>query len=339
MPDTLTRQIRMLELIPQAPRKTTVAELHGKLSALGFDIERRSIERDLPKLSAHFGLISDGAKPAGWSWVRDARQHHLPSMDSGTALTFQLLERYLRPLLPKPLLKQLDSHFKLAKSTLDDAGSGKFGHWSRRIAALPLGHQLLPPDIADDVANVVYAALLQESRFEADYRARSRATAQRYEFNPLGLVYREGSLYLVATLWSYRDVRQFALHRMSAARLTDKPTSTPEKFNFDRYVHEEREFDYPVGSVIRLELRVNPWLATHLEESRLSTDQHTASIRGSDDKRFIARVRETEQLRWWLQSLGSAIEVLKPIRLRKLMASEAAKTAHRYRRSALAHGK
>ena len=58
--------------------------------------------------------------------------------------------------------------------------------------------------------------------------------------------------------------------------------------------------------------------ANHLSESRLSKDQVIEKL---DDEHFkiSAIVQDTEQLFWWLQSLGGRVEVLEPEVLRNKM--------------------
>ncbi len=52
--DTIKRQWHMLRLIPRAPGKITARELHSRLLSHGYDIKKRTIERDLIDLSTTF---------------------------------------------------------------------------------------------------------------------------------------------------------------------------------------------------------------------------------------------------------------------------------------------
>ncbi|MGZ3416865.1 MAG: helix-turn-helix transcriptional regulator [Polyangiales bacterium] len=62
----------MLRLIPRAPRKIDSAALEAALCEHGQAIDRRSIQRDLHKLSVVFPIVCDDThKPFGWSWMRD----------------------------------------------------------------------------------------------------------------------------------------------------------------------------------------------------------------------------------------------------------------------------
>ena len=116
MSDTLFRYLETLSLIPPLPAKIAARELHTALGAQGYEVDVRSIERDLHKLQEHFPIISDEARPAGWSWRTRKNPIRLPRMDAATALTYELLSRYLEPALPRSMLKLLEPDFAAARS-------------------------------------------------------------------------------------------------------------------------------------------------------------------------------------------------------------------------------
>lgn len=331
MPDTNLRYLKMLGLIPVRPRKIEVGKLHEKLLALGYTINKRSIERDLHKLSQQYALISDGAKPAGWSRVRGQADSSLLQMDAPTALIYELLSRYLKPVLPRGMRNQLEPDFERARRTLDELETKSFSKWVKRIAVLPSGQQLLPPEIPAEVSEVVYDALLHGMRFEAGYLSMSERKPKRHMFNPQGLVYREGVLYLVAALYDYQDPLQFALHRMSKPVMLEAQATPLKGFDLQRYINEDNQFAMPTGKRIKLELRVDEWLSRYLSESRLARDQAIAPAREEGLFRVTAAVADTEQLCWWLRSFGPSLEVVKPAALRRRMAKEAAEAAAKYR--------
>ncbi len=51
-----------------------------------------------------------------------------------------------------------------------------------------------------------------------------------------------------------------------------------------------------------------------------------------DSIRIEATVADTQELRWWLQSFGSEVEVLKPVRSRREFGDAAKRIAGRYRK-------
>lgn len=331
--ETAKRYIAMLGYIPRRPHKITTSELEAKLTAAGLPIDVRSIQRDLNKLSAHFPLVSDAARPAGWSWLEEGPRQSFPHMDLSTALTFELLSRYLSPILPRKLQAQLQPNFDEARHVLDQMSALPLGKWSRQIAVVPAWQQLLPPEVDGKVIDVVYEALLAGRRFEANYLSLDSDKVKRYVFSPQGLVHRQGVMYLVASLFDYDNPMQFALHRMKGAMLLEDPAHRLKGFDLERYIREEHAFEIPTGDTIQLELRLAPWLARHLGESRLSRNQVIAPIRGSDRFRLVATVPDTAQLHWWLRGFGPDVEVLKPAALRRKMKADATELTSMYRRS------
>ncbi len=324
----LARQIIMLGLIPRLPGKVSASQLQERLGSDGYKVDLRSVQRDLQKLQRPMGLVRDAAKPAGWSYAKNARPLVLPVLDARSALTLNMVEKYLAPVLPRALLKVWQPQFDEARRTLD---KGKFGKWRDRVAILTSGPARLPVNIAGGVIEVVYNALLDGVQFEADYCAVGAKT-ERYTFNPLGLVYRDGVTYLVATREGSSHVPLFALHRMRNPVRSERPSQEPSGFSLGRYIEEERQFDWPIEPRIKLKLRLGPRVRTYFEERPLSSDQQITRIKGSDEWRLTASVQETMSLRWWLMSFGASIEVLEPKRLRQEVARSLDKTARLYRK-------
>ncbi|CAM5376909.1 hypothetical protein RLIN73S_07267 [Rhodanobacter lindaniclasticus] len=224
MNDTAVRYLQMVLLIPRFPNSITATKLHQKLQDLGHKIDKRSIERDLNKLSSGnspFPLTSSEGRPAQWSWLREAEVTHLPALNPATALTLELAHRHLAALLPHNALVALEPLFKSARKVLDETAQLGLARWSDKVAAVPENQPLLPASISASVHETIHQALLTEKRLEISYRAAGQERPKRYPVNPLGLVSRGGAYYLVATARDYPDPRNFArtLLRPHPARL------------------------------------------------------------------------------------------------------------------------
>src|ERR1700690_4118538 len=117
--DTLLRQWQMLREIPRYPAKITAGQIRDRLVAAGFDVTKRTVERDLASLSVVFPLLLDDRdKPFGWSWKKDAVPLDVPGLGNGEALAFNLVEQYLQGLLPHAILAQLAPYFRMAGQRL-----------------------------------------------------------------------------------------------------------------------------------------------------------------------------------------------------------------------------
>ncbi|MGH8189834.1 MAG: helix-turn-helix transcriptional regulator [Rhodanobacteraceae bacterium] len=326
-PEVVVRQVQMVKLVPRQPAKITVGALCAKLENLDMPVTRRTVERDLLKFSKQFGLINDGAKPAGWSVSRDALPVIPPALTRADALTCLMVEQYLEPLLPRGLLKELRPRFDEARRVLDD---GKFRRWKNRVVVLQGAPQRLQVAIPEEVVEVVHAALLDGVQIRVDYRPIDRPKG-RYTLNPLALVNRDGVAYLVATRDDSDFVLQLAMHRMKDPERLETPSREPAGFDLRRYIEDERGFDWPVGKEIALKLRLNPFVARYLEERPLSREQSLVPVKGEEVLRLTASVRDTMHLRWWLLSYGTGVEVLGPASLRRWMRDKTEAMAASYR--------
>jgi predicted DNA-binding transcriptional regulator YafY len=328
--NTLSRQWQMLRLIPRYPQKITARDLQRRLAVENFEINKRTIERDLQTLSGVFPLtLDDRDKPYGWSWQKDAPSFDLPGLSATEALSLKLIERHLQSLLPRSIVDQLAPHFRTAEQKLNGlVGRHQFASWPNKIRVVPPTQPLRPPSTPATVQQTIYDALLQERQISAGYRKRGDKRPVQYTLHPLGIVQRGPVTYLVATVFDYPDPRLFALHRFQKAEMLDEPANVPKNFDLDAYI-ASGAFGFSDGGTIRLEAIFTDAAAEHLYETPLSSDQ-TLKPLGDGCTRLAATVADTAQLRWWLLGFGAGVEVKKPVALRRKMAAAAKAMAARY---------
>jgi predicted DNA-binding transcriptional regulator YafY len=319
----------MLRLLPRAPRKIDTARLEAMLAEAGFTIDRRSVQRDLQELSAHFPIECDSdTKPYGWSWSRDAAPFDLPAMDVHAALAFRVASEHLEHLIPASTRQHLEPYFKQAKLMLSHAHGG-LGEWPANVVAIHTGPMLLPPQVDPNVLEAVHDALIDARRLSVVYRKRGATDARTYELSPLALVYRDAVAILVASASEYAEALQFPLHRMVSAAVTEKPRRLPPNFNLDELVRGG-DFDFRLSDTpLSLEAVVHPTVAVKLSETPLSRDQRLEP-EPSGRTRLFATVADTNQLRAWLRSFGAYVEIIGPPALRQQMMDEAAALAQVY---------
>jgi predicted DNA-binding transcriptional regulator YafY len=82
------------------------------------------------------------------------------------------------------------------------------------VRVIHRGPPLRLPEIDEAILDVATRGLLEGRRLEVAYRSREKGELLRCELNPLGLVFKGGSAYLVCTFWDYTDIRQIVLHRV-----------------------------------------------------------------------------------------------------------------------------
>lgn len=144
----MSRQWELLKLLPAHGAGKSSAALASQLSELGFQVTKRTVERDLQELLTIFPIECNQISiPYGWRWLPDSGLS-LPGISLAEALSLQLVEDFLRPLLPLSLRRSLQPRFQLA--------SGKMtGHEGNQVKTWPDKVRVIPPQIDQQVLATV----------------------------------------------------------------------------------------------------------------------------------------------------------------------------------------
>lgn len=326
--NTLARQWEMLKMLPSRRPGITARELSERLTEAGFTVSKRTVERDLQALSAIFPLeCNDLSTPFGWYFAKDCHLD-LPGLTLSEALTLKLVEQYLTPLLPATMMTTLAPHFQQATRKLDDmAGSNPAARWVDKIRSVPPSQPFLSPSVDEEVLRALQEALLQERQVEVRYRKGGGAGEASYTLHPLALLQRGPVTYLVATAFTYTDVRLYAVHRMLAITPLEAAALRPAGFELDDYIRQGGA-NFGGAGEIRLRLRVDARLAGTLAEAPLAAGMTVVP----EGERFLveAQLPDTWQLRWWLLSQAGQAEVLEPAGLREDIAGRLAEALAAY---------
>ena len=315
MADTAIRYISMLQLIPRYPRSISTASLQSALAEQGFDINVRSIQRDLEKLSAHFPLIADESlKPYAWSFESQAAAHIFPTLDMPAAVTFELSRAYLMPVLPPKVLSHLEPHFKEAQLVLKRNGSA-LSHWPEKIRVIARGLDSQRPELNPDVLESVTEALLNNHPCEIIYQARRWPEPEVINVHPLGLVFREPNTYLIATIDGRENVRQLPLHRMHNVKVLPEQAQTPKGFDLDKFVADGEMHVLHSKDVVKLKLRCDKPEMSHLIESPIGQNQQITE-QSEDDFILSVTLADSKDLRFWLMAQSPYISILEPLALK-----------------------
>lgn len=317
--DKLHRQWLMLTQIPPAPRKIDCAAMEEILREAGYLVSRRTIQRDLMKLAASdvFPLIfDDSSTPYGWSWAKGGALFNIPSMGPHTALTFLLADRYLAGMLPPSTRASLAPYVENAGKVLDKLSGTDLRTWPGKVRVAPRNFPLQPPEFKAEVLEAVFEAVLRERRLALRYRRRNETAAREYgEINPLGLVFVDTLIYLVATVGSHETPLQFLLHRMEEATILPQAAVIPAGFTLKGYL-DKGEFSYPTGEgTIRLKALFDKEEAVYLFETRFPGELR---LEETEEGKVLleAEVGDSYHLRRWLMGFGAGVEVLEPQALR-----------------------
>lgn len=102
----LLRQWKMLQLLPSRHPKDA-ATIREELENEGFNVDLRTVQRDLKELMEVFPVTAKQGKPISWRWDREAMSFDIPGMDRTGALTLKMVSEFMTRLLPKNCLESL----------------------------------------------------------------------------------------------------------------------------------------------------------------------------------------------------------------------------------------
>lgn len=311
---TLTRQWELLKLLPPKGPGLTTTELQSLLHDAGHSTTKRTIERDLVELSRLFPLqCNDKGMPYGWHWM-PGKSAELPGITLGEALTLSLAEGTIRPLIPAFMLKTLEPRFNLARQKLEAMSEeNPSARWLDKVANVQPELTQIPPEIKADLLDVIQQALMNDTQLSSRYYSAHKNQFHNFTLNPLGLVQRAHTTYLIATVEPFDDIRQFVVHRFEEAHLLASACSKPDGFNLKNYV-ESGAMQFGTHEKIQLEAWVSEGLARLLQESPISHDM----LLDTEDEgsRLTATVNDSWELKWWILSHAGSIQVYKPKPLR-----------------------
>lgn len=335
---TFNRRLRILAMFKGSEPLTT-RMIFDRLEGTAEAMDERSVQRALALLSdaGFLEAVNPDAKPLQWRWPKGRKYMTLPRLSDQEILAFRLLELFLKPLLPRESYQALRPYFETARDEIDRMLFwAPIKNWEAKVRVVPPAQPLLLPEppillASEDereawhrdqraVRDTVLAALFENRQCRIEYQQLWRDEPAIWTVHPLVYLQRGPAFYLLCTIDDYADVRQLALHRMLTATTLDAKARPPANFDPDREV--QRAQGMGGGEPIRLVARFWKRAGLHLLETRLSADQVVEDA-DADLFRLTATVDDTAQLRWWLLSFGSKVEVLEPEGLREAMAHNA----------------
>lgn len=330
--DTLSRLLELLKALPHH-RWATPSELREQLADRGFEIDLRSVQRDLKELQKHFPLDhNDKGRPHGWRWSAEAAGG-IASMSTPEALMLVLVQQHLQAALPATMLEGFESLFARARQRLERLGPrAGAGRWPQKIKTVPPGLATVPPTVDPMVQKVLSDALLSERQIDALYAPGPKGTPKPYRLHPLGLLLRGGTTYLAASRDASDAVSLYALHRFRSVEMRIESSSFAPGFDLEAALKRGRgQFGIAIEGAadLNLVLACEPMLGGLLEEAPLSLEQRVTPM---EDGRIEVRatVPDSWELRWWILGRGSSVEVIRPVALRREIAQAHREAAARY---------
>ncbi len=300
--DQLERQWSIINTLCRRQR-TTADEL-----AAEYHVSERTIRRDLDKLSRVFPLVDhmDG-RHKYWSMV-DGFKNVPPIIFCPTELyAIQEGTRFLKS-MGEPLLRPtLESISHKIKATYNTSKVESLENL-RKIFTVNLSGAKDYSGQREFLSRLFTAAAEQRS-VDIGYRGLQDTRAKRRRVDPYKLWYRDGTIYVVGFCHLRRDVRVFAVDRISLVDFTDHYFLTPRDFDFEEYI--ENAFGVMIEDPVHVTIRFNPEIARYVEEREWHPSQRTKKFKDGSllMELTVGGIREIKR---WALSFGPLAEVVEP---------------------------
>lgn len=306
--------VRLFELYRKIPSYRgagiTTKELHHYLLDEGFEVTKRTVERDLLKLSEVAGIYAE-READGNVWKNSASNLDLlPTMQPSEALFFIAAERYLRRALPPSSESMLNDRVSKAEKTLSKFN--RLGSWGKKLHIVDGQMPYTNQSYSFDISASIYEAVLLENQINLSYVKLDALTAQQYHLNPLVIIVRGHDHYLVATKIGQRNFPQlFNFSRMKAVDLAELEIEKPIAFDLDEYIESN-----PTGWLItkesqKVELKVRGFAYDWLLHNELAPTQQL-KIAIDDWFTVTLEAHVTYDLVGWILRFSTDVVAIKP---------------------------
>lgn len=314
----------------------TIQQIIAKWDSLHADkLQLRTAQRYLSELS---GDGADGTALVQVDTSSKERRYHLRLSEMANwfmteesalyqVLSLQVLQSTFGDTATDGLEKQLDAAEHLTQEQL------RTRRLRERVRIVPDGVGRLRTKISKEVLASVMDALAGDQKILVEYRS-ARGNLSSLELNPLGLVAKDGTLYLLA-IKSLRDGPiHYALQRVQSAMVRPLPAQGRAKFKLDEYIRATHQLSHAIDQrlePVKVKLMVHPEWLYHFEERPLSENQVIQKAQQPQKWSTVrAEIPLSMLLTHFILSLGPGVEVLEPENLRVSVADKLTEAASLY---------
>ena len=329
----LTTGIRLLQVLNARPEDAlTVRQITDRWLASGWEaVDKRSIQRYMQELSTDGTYSADkvgGQRVVEVITTEREHRYYLPParvanwfMTEEAALDLQLTQQ----VLGRAFGARGKSNQKKLADMADQitAASPETKRIRDRLRIVPDGIGRLPARIEPKSLQTAIAAIGKDRKLTFVY-TNPAGKVSNQAVSPLGLVAKDGTIYLVAAKGLGDTPRHYAMQRMSNSEIHFQPSQGRADFDLDRHIRESHQFSHSLDAdapPITLNMRVSPEAIFHFRERPLSADQAITDPTSVDGWYTVtAKVPHTLLLVPFLVSMGPNVEVLMPVNLRSKVA-------------------
>jgi predicted DNA-binding transcriptional regulator YafY len=295
-------------------RLPSASDIAGK-----YEVNPRTIQRDLEYMRDSLGApLEYDESRKGWRYTEP--NFYLPAMELSESDFFAICvsEKALQQYANTPIYGKLSAVFDKIRSFLPEKISVSTSWIDTQYTFLQESHTRIDPAIWETLSQ----GLRLSRCVRLNHKKAGSAESTLRTVDPYHLANFRGEWYLIARCHKQKDVRRFAISRISGAELSAEGFSIPEGFNFSEFISgsfgimtEEKEY--------RIRIWFSPGQAPYVLERVWHEEQETAlQENGSVILSFPSS--SLFELKRWILSWGPHARVLEPEKLKDMVMEDIA---------------
>lgn len=317
----LIRQWAILKKI-ETTRWTTISDLadHHRVST-------KTIRRDLQALGEAGFPLYDERYDGKVYWRLAEEYSGLPlanlSLSELAALYFS--KNFVVNLSAPPFSSDIEAAFKKIESALPERSVEFLNSLDSMISVKADA----PKDFEfhKQTVKTLFDAIAEEHKIEMQYYSVHSQRSKAYVAHPYRLMYFRGGLYLFAFVEEYRQIRTFAVERISKIEKLRERFDKPKDFSIE--THLESAFGLVKEEPFDVELVFGPDVSEYVRSRVWHPSQQVREI-GNGRIRMKLHVGGEVELVSWILGFGASVKVIQPDRLRQRLAAELARALGQY---------
>lgn len=306
------RQVQIMVLLSECSKGMTVPSLHKALQRIGFDMDIRTIRRDLDDLVPVFNIKTDGNENA---YTYQLSGIHLGSLSFRfeDMQAFQLLNELAKPYYHLDIGLRMKRFLEQLKSSIPPIQREWLQNAATILSVNPV-HLQEDRDIPVEIRHMLEEGLSMHHVVHLQYFSFSNNTVSERDVEPLRIEFSEGCLHLWAYCRAKQGIRDFRISRIGQVKMTEDIFEP--QLDLLKNALENRFGLMSRPDAEKVVIRFKGFSARFvMEYHRAQSDKIEPVMDGSI--LFERTTGITDDFIRWILGFGADAEVLEPVSLRE----------------------
>jgi len=325
----LVKILKAVEILAR-PGGATMDELRE-----GLDVDRRTAYRLRDTLEElNFPIFEDTSNLDGRkrfrfddSYLKKLPNLHIPDLNLSLAEVIALY--FIRGNARMYKGTDIEQNIEAAFAKLDAFMPDRMAEQVDKVKTLFTVSTKFTKDYSDkqDIIDTLTDAVFRRLTCTVQYHSFHDDQTKQFRIDPLSFFERDGGLYLFTRTTDYGHIRVLAVERIIGLDLSSEIFSPPDQFDPEALL--EKAFGIVYGDPFELKLGITADTARYVKERRWATEQ---TIIEQPDGSIIFSIKTSGwfEVKRWILSFGSQVEVLEPQEMRNAVKLELAEATAKY---------